>query len=85
MIDKLQALQLRSAVSRDEALLQRQIAWQKVNDEAPTIAQLLRDINEKMGKPTAVAIKMDEKLVMRNGQFDQPKDMSVVSAIRKRW
>jgi hypothetical protein len=56
---------------------EKQRQWQDCKEKAPEIALFLTELNKAFGKPRAVAVKVDEQIILRNGKFDPAKDLSV--------
>ena len=55
-----------------------------VKEQLPETAQMLLDLNRVMGKPEAVVITIDDKLIMQSGEFQGIRDMTVPKS-RGRW
>ena len=55
-----------------------------MKEQSPETALMLLDLNRVMGKPEAVSITIDDRLIMRQGEFQAVRDMTVPKS-RGRW
>jgi hypothetical protein len=58
-----------NAEKRSAAAAERLRQWQRVQVEAPDVAELMIAINRVFGKPAAVAVEINGELVLRSGEF----------------
>jgi hypothetical protein len=84
MIDpaaKVQALAEKARAKRQQLVsdekTEKQRQWQSCKEKAPKIALFLTELNKTLGKPKAVAVKVDDEIILKNGAFDLAKDLSV--------
>lgn len=91
MIDpaaKVQALAEKAKAKRQQLVsdekTEKQRQWQLCKEKAHEIALFLTELNKALGKPRAVAVKVDDEIILRNGKFDLAKDLSV-SKYSQQW
>lgn len=49
----------------------RQRKWQRIQKEAPDVAELMTNINRIFGKPAAVEVEIHGELVLQQGEFQK--------------
>ena len=52
-------------------------AWNKIKQSDNNLAQLMTQINLQMGKPAAVAVKIDGVVVLKSGEFEAARSLAV--------
>ncbi len=62
----------RSAVEKQAAAEKRAETWQKIQQEAPQIAELLTAVNHFTGRPNAVTATIGGQEILSTGEFDKP-------------
>lgn len=84
MIDpaaKVQALAGKAKATRQQLVSDEKTEklrqWQDCKEKSPKIALFLTELNKAFGKPKAVAVKVDDEIILRNGKFNPAKDVSV--------
>ena len=74
---KLQALQQSDNDKRKDT-------WNTIKETDPQLAQLMLDINQIMGKPEFIDVVINDKVVLKQGQEQGVRDMSV-KVNGRRW
>jgi hypothetical protein len=81
IFDKANALAEKAKAKRQQLVsdekTEKQRQWQRCKDKAPEVALFLTELNKTLGKPKAVAVKVDDEIILRHGKFDPAKDLSV--------
>lgn len=49
-------------------------AWAKIQSEAPLLADLLTDLSKSFGKPKAVNVELKNEVILKVGEFAEPKN-----------
>lgn len=63
----------------------KQHQWQECKQKAPDVADFLTQLAKTMGKPVAVNVEIDDQVILKSGEFDKPKNLSVPKYSQTRW
>jgi hypothetical protein len=89
IFDKASALAEKAKAKRQQLVsdekTEKQRQWQDCKDKSPEIALFLTELNKAFGKPRAVAVKVDEQIILQNGKFDPAKDLTVPKYSQQQW
>jgi hypothetical protein len=62
--------------------------WQAIQENAPDIANFMALMNAAFGKPQSVTVKINGVVMLDQGEFDPPKQLTVPRSTTKpirRW
>lgn len=61
-------------------------AWNTIKQTDPQLAKFMTQINAKMGKPKAVAVKIDGVVILKTGEFEGVRSFAVAMPEKRgRW
>ena len=61
-------------------------AWNTIKQTDPILAKLMTQINLQMGKPKAVAVKIDGVVILKAGEFEAVRSLKVAMPEKRgRW
>ena len=63
----------------------KQHQWQECKKNAPDVADFLTQLAKTMGKPNAVSVEINGEAILKSGEFDKPKILSVPKYSQIKW
>lgn len=65
--------------------MDRKVKWEFIKTKLPDVAVFMTMINKGFGKPKAVAVMYEGKIILHHGEFDKPKKVEPSQYMKRRY